>query len=72
MLETLMKALLTITVPIAGAIGYVHGTFATIDRVERLETKTDKTRSATLKSYKLICKMAIRQQLENAEDICTE
>lgn len=63
--QALLKLIMAIAIPIAGSMGYMHGNFATKTRVE----KTEKTLGRV---DKLICKMAIRQKLENAEDICTE
>lgn len=67
-----MKLALSISVPIAGAIGYVHGTFATIEKVKEVETRVRTISKSVLRSDKLICKMAIRQKLESAEEICTD
>ena len=65
MTNTVVATLIAVAVPIAGAVGYVHGTFATKARVEKVETAIERV-------DKIVCKMAIRQQIENAEDICTE
>lgn len=69
--ESFLKLALTISVPIAGAIGYVHGTFATIDKVRTVEKRVDTIKSAVLRTDKLICRMAIRQKLKSAEEVCT-
>lgn len=67
-----LTGLTAITIPIVGAVGYVHGKFATVARVQKLELRINTGERATLNSYKLICKMAIRQKLKDAEEICTE
>lgn len=70
--EGFFKLILTIAVPVAGAVGYVHGTFATIEKVKTVENRVETIKSAVLRTDKLICKMAIRQKLESAEEVCTE
>lgn len=70
--EGFVKLILTISVPIAGAIGYVHGTFATIKEVESVEKRIDTIKKSVLRTDKLICKMAIRQKLKSAEEVCTD
>ena len=70
--EGFVKLLLSISVPIAGAIGYVHGTFATIEKVKQVEVRVDTIKRAVLRTDGLICKMAIRQKLESAEEVCTK
>lgn len=72
MTEGFFKLFISIAIPVSGAIGYVHGTFATISRVEKIESKVTTFKKAVLRSDNLICKMAIRQKLEDAEQICTE
>lgn len=70
--ESFIKLALTISVPIAGAIGYVHGTFATIEKVKSVESRVDVIKNSVLRTDKLICKMAIRQKLKSAEEVCTD
>lgn len=67
-----IELLIAVCVPIAGAVGYVHGTFATSSKVERVEKRIDTMETAILRTDKLMCKMAIRQKLNSAEEICTE
>lgn len=69
--EGFLKIFLTVSIPIAGAIGYVHGTFATIEKVKEVDGEVKSIQSAVLRTDKLICKMAIRQKLESAEEVCT-
>ncbi len=66
------KLLIAIAVPISGAVGYVHGTFATIKKVEEVENRIGSIKKAVLRSDNLICKTAIRQKLESAEELCTK
>lgn len=70
--EGFVKLFLSLFIPTVGAVGYVHGTFATIEKVEAVETKAASVQKAVLRTDKLICKMAIRQKLERAEEICTK
>lgn len=65
MTRSVFESVLAVLIPLAGAMGYVHGTFATKDSVENNSSKIEKV-------YKLNCKMAIRQNVENAEEICTD
>lgn len=71
MIDTALKLAIVIMVPVAGAMGYVHGTFSTIERVRKVETRVSKTETMFSRVDKLICKMAIRQKLDSAEEICT-
>ena len=63
--KELIQLILLIMVPLAGAMGYVHGTFATKAEVSQFKR-------AVIRVDQLMCKMAIRQGLDNAEEICTE
>jgi hypothetical protein len=63
--KELLQFILLIMVPLAGAMGYVHGTFATKAEVSQFK-------KAVIRVDQLICKMAIRQKLDNAVEICTE
>lgn len=63
---------ITILVPIAGAMGYVHGTFATIERVRKVEKLYFEKEEKLDNIHSLLCKMAIRQRLEEAVEICTK
>lgn len=63
--KSVIELLLAVCIPMAGAMGYVHGTFATIIDVKENTTKIERV-------DKLICKMAISQNIPNAESICTD
>lgn len=67
-----MATLFALLVPLAGAMGYVHGTFATIERVKRVNARVDSTITVVSRIDNLICKMAISQKLKNAVEICTK
>ena len=63
--KNIIEMILAICIPMAGAMGYVHGTFATITDVEKNEKRIERV-------DKLICKMAISQNIKGAEHICTD
>ena len=63
--KSAIELVLAICIPMAGAMGYVHGTFATIIDVKANSTKIERVDN-------LICKMAISQNIKNAESICTD
>lgn len=63
--KSVIELILAVCIPMAGAMGYVHGTFATIVDVKENTTKIERV-------DKLICKMAISQKIPNAESICTD
>jgi len=63
--RSIFEILLAVALPIAGAMGYVHGTFAQKAVVEQLVEKVNRT-------DKLVCRMAIKQNLEDAVQICTD
>jgi len=63
--KELVQLVLLIMVPIAGAMGYVHGTFVT-------KYEHNHVRNAVNRIDNLMCKLAIHQKLDNAEEICTK
>ena len=63
--RSLFEITLALIIPIAGAMGYVHGTFAQKSTVQLLIEKVNRT-------DKLVCRMAIKQKLEDAVQICTD
>lgn len=65
MSKNIIELVLAICIPMAGAMGYVHGTFATIVDVKKNTNKIERVDN-------LICKMAISQNIKNAESICTD
>lgn len=67
----IIKLILSVLVPMAGAFSYMHGNFPSKGRVVIIEKRQDVVERAVLRTDKLICKMAIRQKLESAEEICT-
>lgn len=70
--QAMIKLVFMVSVPMAGAMGYIHGTFSTIKRVEQVESRVTKTEKMFGRVDKLICKMAIRQKLDSAEELCTQ
>ena len=69
-IDAALRLIVVACVPIAGAVGYIHGNFATQDRVSRLEVRTVDIERTVHRTEKLICKMAIRQNLKDADRIC--
>lgn len=65
MSKSMIEMLLAVCIPMAGAMGYIHGTFATISDVKDNAIKIQRVDN-------LICKMAISQGIKNAESICTD
>tara|TARA_R110002012_G_scaffold168596_1_gene332137 strand:- start:4049 stop:4246 length:198 start_codon:yes stop_codon:yes gene_type:complete len=65
MSKSLIELLLAVCIPVAGSVGYMHGTFATKNDVET-------NKASIIRVDKLICKMAISQGIKNAESICTD
>lgn len=63
--KSVFEVSLAILIPIAGAMGYVHGTFAT-------KTSVEKNSKRILRIDNLMCKMAIASNIRNAENICTD
>ena len=59
----ILLVVIAILVPMAGAMGYVHGTFAKISRVDKMDKAINRVDG-------LVCKMAIKQRLDDAEEIC--
>jgi len=76
MKEKIIAIFISILIPVAGGVTYIHTTFATQASVVKIEKKVGAHYSemgqAIKRIDKLICKMAISQELENAEQICTE
>lgn len=66
-----LDILLLVCVPVAGAMGYVHGTFVTKEvyyaKVKSVELNTN----AIHNTFDLVCGIAIKLKLDNAEEICT-
>lgn len=71
MTRTAIEFILAVAIPLAGAMGYVHGNFATKEAVKETKLQVTNAGFQVDKIYTLICKMAIRQNIETAEDICT-
>jgi len=71
MKNQMLVTLFALLVPLAGAMGYVHGTFATIERVKTVDKRVDKSELVISRIDRLICKIAINQKLKNAVEICT-
>lgn len=77
-----IQILLAFLIPLAGAMGYVHGTFVTKeafkDKIQNVEKDfvekskvVDKNVKAIQNTYALVCGIAINLKLQNAEKICT-
>lgn len=70
-----VKMLITLLTAFGGAVGYVHTSFTKEVRTDKLEIKLEKEvkqRNAnTIVIKNILCKMAIKQKLDNAADICS-
>jgi len=82
MREKYIAVIISTLVPFAGAMGYIHGTFASkeyVKKVERVQEKSiDKLKRLSLDNsekinamYNILCKMAIKQRLDDAIEVCT-
>lgn len=78
--KELLDFILALLIPVAGAMGYVHGVFATNTRVDQIEktvsssasnTRVDQIEQVVRRVDKVLCKMAIKGKLEDADTICT-
>lgn len=76
MKERILTTCLAILIPLTAGVSYIHTTFATQHNVvtlkERVLDQTEKLNDSIQRIETLICRMAIRQELENAEELCTE
>lgn len=63
---------LLVCVPVAGAMGYMHGTFVTKEvynaKIRSIQSNSD----AIKNTFDLVCGISIKLKLEDAESICTQ
>jgi len=60
-----LDLILAVLIPVAGAVGYVHGVFATNNRVDSLEVVVHRVDA-------VLCEIAINDKLKDAVKICTK
>lgn len=67
---------LALLIPAAGAMGYVHGVFATNTRVDGIEktvsSKVEVLESVVRRVDSVLCEIAIKEQLKDVVKICTK
>ena len=66
------QALVNVGIIVVAAILYFPKTFATNDRVEKLEKKVVTIDAGVIVNQNILCKMAIEQGLLSAVEICTK
>jgi len=69
-LRTIQSLVSLIGVPVLIVV-YLHSAFATNERVDKLDDKTEATDTQVKIVQSLICEMAIEQKLKGAVKICT-
>lgn len=60
----IIELILAVAISISGAVGYMHGVFASKSEVEGLSSSVSKVE-------KLLCTMAINEHVKDAVKICT-
>ena len=63
--KAIMELIIAVAISVSGAIGYMHGMFASKYEVETLSKSIHRVDN-------LLCKMAINQNVKDAVSICTE
>ncbi len=73
--RNLIELLLGMGIAVAGAAGYVHGSFASKEALEGVREGSAREisiiKKRTVRTDSLVCKMAIREKLNNAVEMCS-
>ena len=67
-----LQLFFALLMPAVGATGYVHGVFITKDRFEEKVKEIKQNQKAIRGTFAIVCRMAIKLKVEDAEDICTQ
>jgi hypothetical protein len=66
------EILMSIAIPVSGAMGYVHGNFVTKSELKFVEKNYKVSNDRLVDIHNILCKIAIKQQLTDAVEICNK
>lgn len=72
----ILELLFAMGISVAGAVGYMHGSFATKESLEQVKTDSSSSilsiKKRTKRTDNLVCQMAIRENLNDAVALCEQ